>query len=307
MQLTMRQSMERRGGQPQERLQRLRDANRLIFGHDAFRVGQERVVSAATQGRDCVVVLPTGGGKSLCYQLPAILNKGITLVISPLLSLIEDQVSALVRMKRCGPRPSGSGAAGLPAPPRAADFLPRRRHPRGAPDERDEGHVRAHDHGRARPRLAVRWRGLLPEAALPHSGAPRQGPGPPRHPHQDPPKRPPQPHRRRRVPLHLGVGPRLPAGLPPPRRPPRHVPGLPLFRFDGDGDAGDAQRRAEVAENPRRRARAPHVRRPQGAPLLRARLYRRGRRRRARRNRQVRPRGRPDAVRHRVLHDAKGD
>jgi len=102
----MRQSMERRGGQPQERLQRLRDANRLIFGHDAFRVGQERVVSAATQGRDCVVVLPTGGGKSLCYQLPAILNKGITLVISPLLSLIEDQVSALVRMKRCGGIPA---------------------------------------------------------------------------------------------------------------------------------------------------------------------------------------------------------
>ncbi len=65
------------------------------FGHDAFREGQEPVVRALLEGRSALAVFPTGGGKSLCYQLPALLLEGLTLVISPLIALMRDQVDAL--------------------------------------------------------------------------------------------------------------------------------------------------------------------------------------------------------------------
>ena len=74
----------------------LSDANRLIFGHAAFRPRQREAVEAALSDQDAFVLLPTGGGKSLCYQLPAVLSVGVTIVVSPLLALIQDQVSALV-------------------------------------------------------------------------------------------------------------------------------------------------------------------------------------------------------------------
>jgi len=67
------------------------------FGHADFRPGQERVISALMGGRSALAVFPTGGGKSLCYQLPAILLDGLTLVVSPLIALMKDQVDALVR------------------------------------------------------------------------------------------------------------------------------------------------------------------------------------------------------------------
>jgi ATP-dependent DNA helicase RecQ len=66
------------------------------FGHDAFRGGQEPVIRALLAGRSALAVFPTGGGKSLCYQLPALLLDGLTLVVSPLIALMRDQVDALV-------------------------------------------------------------------------------------------------------------------------------------------------------------------------------------------------------------------
>jgi len=66
-----------------------------VFGHTGFRPLQEKAVDAALSGKDLLLILPTGGGKSLCYQLPALLKEGVTVVISPLLALMQDQVRAL--------------------------------------------------------------------------------------------------------------------------------------------------------------------------------------------------------------------
>ena len=65
------------------------------FGHGAFRPGQEQLVDGVLAGRDVLGVMPTGGGKSLCYQVPALLLPGTALVVSPLISLMQDQVAAL--------------------------------------------------------------------------------------------------------------------------------------------------------------------------------------------------------------------
>ena len=68
---------------------------RATFGFEAFRPGQGEIVTAVLNGRDVLAVMPTGSGKSLCYQLPALLRGGLTIVVSPLIALMRNQVAQL--------------------------------------------------------------------------------------------------------------------------------------------------------------------------------------------------------------------
>lgn len=74
--------------------QTLRDT----FGYSAFRGAQQTIVEHVAAGGDALVLMPTGGGKSLCYQLPALLRDGVGIVVSPLIALMQDQVDALKQL-----------------------------------------------------------------------------------------------------------------------------------------------------------------------------------------------------------------
>ena len=76
-------------------IERTRELLRSVYGYAEFRGRQEEVIAAALAGRDALVLMPTGGGKSLCYQLPALARPGVGLVVSPLIALMQDQVAAL--------------------------------------------------------------------------------------------------------------------------------------------------------------------------------------------------------------------
>jgi len=78
-----------------EEMPDLREHLQNLFGLDDFRVAQREVIEDVLRGRDVMCVMPTGAGKSLCYQLPAAIDEGLTLVVSPLISLMEDQVQQL--------------------------------------------------------------------------------------------------------------------------------------------------------------------------------------------------------------------
>jgi ATP-dependent DNA helicase RecQ len=69
-----------------------------VFGYSSFRGEQQAVVEHVSAGGDALVLMPTGGGKSLCYQLPALLRAGVAIVVSPLIALMQDQVDALKQL-----------------------------------------------------------------------------------------------------------------------------------------------------------------------------------------------------------------
>lgn len=79
-------------------LERAQHVLQTVFGYPAFRGLQAQVIERVARGGDALVLMPTGGGKSLCYQIPALLRPGVGVVVSPLIALMKDQVDALLQL-----------------------------------------------------------------------------------------------------------------------------------------------------------------------------------------------------------------
>ena len=184
-----------------------REALRTHFGFDDFRPGQAEAVAAALADRDTLVVMPTGSGKSLCYQLPALMREDLTIVVSPLVSLMQDQVEQLRRI----------------APERVALV--------NAQQSAAENRARDGARGRRRAAAALRRARALRLARLRRAGR----------------ARPRRPVRRRRGALRLAVGPRLPPRLLPPRRRRALPESAGDRRADGDRDAAGRARHRRAA------------------------------------------------------------
>ena len=172
---------------------------KTVYGYDAFRGPQARIVEHVIAGNNAFVLMPTGGGKSLCYQIPAIVRPGMGLVVSPLLALMADQVAAL--------RQAGVQAAAL-----NSDL---------APDERralwrDVGERQRSTCSTSRPR-----RCCSPDVLRAARGGEAVA------------------DRHRRGALPVAVGPRLPPVLSPARRARPAVSRHAAHRADGDGRRAD--------------------------------------------------------------------
>jgi ATP-dependent DNA helicase RecQ len=95
-------------------LNQARAAFQKIWGYDDFRPPQGEIVSSLLAGKDTIIIMPTGGGKSICFQLPALLQTGLTLVVSPLVALMENQVQELRSQSSRFPPPQSIANSAAP-------------------------------------------------------------------------------------------------------------------------------------------------------------------------------------------------
>ena len=202
-----RERLDSRGWKLQQDQDQLTDAADVlhrVFGYDSFRGQQQEIIEQVVGGGDALVLMPTGGGKSLCYQIPALVRPGVGVVVSPLIALMQDQVDAL-RRRWASARGSST--------------------PRRTSDER-----RLVEQEFVAGELDLLY--LAPERLRNEADAAAAG------------TRQDRAVRDRRGALCFPVGPRLPARLPEPVHAARALAVRAAHRADRDRDAGHAPRRS---------------------------------------------------------------